>query len=274
MKVLQTQQNRLTTVRIARTIPVPALRSVVSVASTTAPRKAGFCMPGGFDMGYKSVEERFWSKVDTSGECWVWTGAKTFDGGYGQIGTGVGKKLALAHRFSYELAYGPITNGLWVLHRCDNPSCVRPDHLFLGTGKDNAQDMVAKGRGWQQRHPEEIKRGENHGNAKFTDEQVLSVRAAFASGLGVKELARQYKTYPSTIRRMLNGKGWAHLPNIAAERYRTMDRPRMKKLTAEIAREIRALADAGMKQRIIAERFGLDTRTVNGIVRRENWKDA
>lgn len=95
------------------------------------------------------LEERFWPKVDKSpgkgpnGDCWLWTGCK-LPKGYGQIG--IANVPALAHRVSYELANGPIPEGLHVLHACDNPSCVNPTHLLAGTPKDNMQDMISKGR--------------------------------------------------------------------------------------------------------------------------------
>lgn len=94
--------------------------------------------------------ETFWSKVDTTGECWLWLAARIPPYGYGNFGgtqDGV-RWVKLAHRHAYELAHGPIPEGMWVLHRCDNPPCVRPDHLFLGTHADNMRDMVAKGRHW------------------------------------------------------------------------------------------------------------------------------
>lgn len=90
------------------------------------------------------AEQRFWNYVDASGSCWIWTGSKT-DAGYGTHWTD-DKKLVGAHRYSYELHNGPIKDGLFVCHRCDNPPCVNPGHLFLGTAKDNAEDMVRKGR--------------------------------------------------------------------------------------------------------------------------------
>lgn len=90
--------------------------------------------------------ERFWKKVRKSKGCWTWTGSKSRHG-YGQLRTGRGKgRLELAPRISWRLANGPIPDGLCVLHKCDNPPCVRPSHLKLGTMADNSADMVRKGR--------------------------------------------------------------------------------------------------------------------------------
>lgn len=93
--------------------------------------------------------DRFWSKVDKSGECWNWTGARTAPGWHGMFAsdaTRAGRTMVLAHRHSWALANGPVPDGLNVLHRCDNAGCVRPDHLFLGTHSDNMRDRSAKGR--------------------------------------------------------------------------------------------------------------------------------
>lgn len=94
----------------------------------------------------RPLMERFWEKVDMSGDCWVWTGSCS-PWGYGQIGVPP-NQIARAHRVSWELHHGPIPHGLYVCHHCDNPRCVRPDHLFLGTPSDNTQDMLHKGRHW------------------------------------------------------------------------------------------------------------------------------
>ncbi|HCA7769786.1 TPA: HNH endonuclease [Pseudomonas aeruginosa] len=93
------------------------------------------------------IHLRFWSHVirASDGSCWEWSGAK--DGkGYGTINSGCGKSPQKAHRISYEMAHGPIPDGLVVRHKCDNPGCVNPSHLEVGTQKDNSADMVDRGR--------------------------------------------------------------------------------------------------------------------------------
>lgn len=91
-----------------------------------------------------SIEKQYWSKVLKTDGCWSWVGAKHRHG-YGQIR--VNKKLLAAHRVSWLLHYGQIPDGMCVLHKCDNPECTNPEHLFIGTMKDNSRDMMAKGRG-------------------------------------------------------------------------------------------------------------------------------
>ena len=96
----------------------------------------------------RPLAERFWAKVPTLGVgCWEWAGGRDNDEGYGRIREGRGgSPFLLTHRVAWELTQGPIPDGLMVLHKCDNPPCVRPDHLFLGTNTDNMRDASAKGR--------------------------------------------------------------------------------------------------------------------------------
>lgn len=100
----------------------------------------------------RSRDERFWEKVVKSNGCWRWSGS-TGNYGYGQLRSG--EDLERAHRISWELHFGPIPLGMQVLHHCDNPPCVRPDHLWLGTAKTNAEDRQSKGR--QRRPPGDLR---------------------------------------------------------------------------------------------------------------------
>jgi hypothetical protein len=101
-----------------------------------------------------TIEERFWEKVDRTGECWRWTGgrvgsADVESGRYGRFAISTTRGhvvLVLAHRFSWELHFGPVPAGLHVLHACDNPACVNPDHLMVGTHRANRWDASRKGR--------------------------------------------------------------------------------------------------------------------------------
>lgn len=101
--------------------------------------------------------ERFEAKYEpiTESGCWIWTANSDKDG-YGQFR--IGKKMMRPHRFSYEHFVGEIPNGMYVLHKCDIPSCVRPEHLFVGTQKDNVADMIKKGRDWNM----QLERGASH----------------------------------------------------------------------------------------------------------------
>jgi hypothetical protein len=128
----------------------------------------------------RPLADRFWSHVEKLADndaCWLWR-ASMGRGGYGQITVhlATGKRPVLAHRISWELAHGPVPGTLWVLHRCDNPRCVNPAHLFLGTAADNAADMAIKRRS----------------TARIPDEVVRLVRRARDEGISQPEVARRY----------------------------------------------------------------------------------
>ena len=146
-----------------------------------------------------TMEERFWSKVDKSSDCWTWTAAK-LKKGYGQF-KAKSYTLVTAHRLSYEMAYGPIPDGLLVCHKCDNPSCVNPDHLFLGTAQDNSHDMVSKGR--SKNGGAFV--GSANGNAVLRAEDVKEIRAL---SLSYRELASRFGVSKTQIARIKTGLAW------------------------------------------------------------------
>ncbi len=154
----------------------------------------------------RSPVARFWEHVDKTESCWVWT-AFRLSGRYGTFGVGSetdhSKRKEYTHRFSYELHYGPIPAGMSVLHRCDNPACVRPDHLFLGDQRANLADMDAKGR-------RRVGRGMRHHLAKLTAEDVTQIRALSPS-LSAMDLAARFSVNRGTIYRVLRGQHWSLL---------------------------------------------------------------
>jgi hypothetical protein len=148
------------------------------------------------------LAERFWACVDKSGDCWTWTGYRT-PRGYGRLQrNGVG---LLAHRVSYELEHGSIPAGLHVCHHCDNPSCVRPSHLFLGDAKANLADMTAKGR--RRSNPPV---GEAHSSSKLTAAIVVDV-LRLRGVVPQRDLAKRYGVVKSTIANIHRGTTWKHL---------------------------------------------------------------
>lgn len=148
---------------------------------------------------------RLWAKIQKAGpdDCWLWLAHRN-PGGYGTIGSG-GKHgtMLLAHRVAYEEAVGQIPPGLHVLHRCDNPPCCNPAHLWVGTDADNVADMQAKGRKRWKPSP-----GSKNGLAKLTEQQVLEIRAAPGPEVAI---AARYKIAKSNVSFIRLRKTWKHI---------------------------------------------------------------
>lgn len=148
----------------------------------------------------RSLSERFWERVDKRGDCWNWLGRKDKDG-YGSIvrGGGNGPEVR-AHRLAWEMANGPIPVGLKALHRCDNPSCVRPDHLWLGSTADNQSDMARKDRSTH---------GSRSGMAKLDEPTALAIKKMVAAGFRQSSLAKLHGLSRSTVNHIVRGRTWA-----------------------------------------------------------------
>ena len=150
----------------------------------------------------RPLADRFWERVCKTDACWEWSGCKDKDG-YGKIvrAGGNGPEVR-THRLSWELEHGPVPEGLKVLHRCDNPSCVRPDHLFLGTTADNQQDMMRKGRST---------RGSRSARAKLNEDTVLSILDLLHDGIKQARVARMFGLDKCTINHIWRGRTWRHV---------------------------------------------------------------
>ena len=148
------------------------------------------------------TEGQFWGQVNKTDECWIWRG-KVGQGKYGLVV--FNDKWTTAHRVAWILTFGDIPNGLLVCHHCDNPPCVNPAHLFLGTNKDNAMDKVRKGRAYRGR-------GEANTRAKLKYSDVLNIRLEYTAKKGtLAALGRKYGVSTSTIDDIVKGRTWKEL---------------------------------------------------------------
>lgn len=152
--------------------------------------------------GKKNVLQDVWKnvKIKRSDECWEWTKYK-LKNGYGEMG--INNKVYLVHRIVYEQIYGYIPDGLYILHKCNNPSCCNPKHLYLGTQKDNMKQMSEDGRS---------ARGEKSSSAKLKVEDVLEIRKLYSTEKYYHwELGEMFGVSRQQITKILNNQNWKHI---------------------------------------------------------------
>ncbi len=161
-------------------------------------RKTGINNPTGKNQHNLPLDVRFWTKVDKSKDCWEWTASRT-KLGYGRFN--FGKQVVGAHRVAWILENGEIPESLFVCHRCDNPPCVNPSHLFVGTPLDNSADRAQKGRGGSMP-------GEFNPSAKLSMLDAKHIRTLRAGGWQLKSLASMYRVAIQTIWRVTKNRKW------------------------------------------------------------------
>jgi DNA-binding transcriptional regulator YiaG len=210
--------------------------------------------------------QRFWSKVDKSGgvdACWLWIAAKD-KRGYGEIRWN--NHMAIASRVAWELTNGSIPDCLCVCHHCDNPSCVNPSHLFLGTQKDNLSDCQKKGRrNWV--------RGEKHPSCKLSDKQVAEIRQLYATGeISQPALAQRFGVGIRQVWGILHYEN--RVPSSAQRRKRSpKGKYALYKLSdAQVAEIRQRYAKENITQTVLAVEFGVSQSQIGRIVRYKRRK--
>lgn len=208
--------------------------------------------------------ERFWSKVNkgSDGECWDWVRGKDKDG-YGSFW--LNNEDIRAHRLSYIIKNGQIPRNMFICHKCDNPACVNPDHLFLGSNRDNINDMLSKGR---------TRKGEMNNGARLKERQVTEIKKIYLTGkVSSRALAKQFGVGKGTILRIVNGDTWGH--NDLPEGVESID---CIKQIAKARRDIHAVSNEDVLKvydlyftgvisaRKIGEMFGVAKRTILSII--------
>jgi hypothetical protein len=206
---------------------------------------------------------RFWSKVNKIEDgCWEWASNKN-NMGYGRfsLGSVIGKKLA--HRLSYEEANGPIPNGMHICHKCDNPACVNPDHLFAGTRSDNMTDSAKKGRTW---------------NMRLADASVIALLKDYISGMSREAMGKKYGIATCSVDDFTTGSSrkWLHGKHGCPTFEELQSAKRLKPsaiLNAETVLEIRARLENGEQGKDLAAEYGMHKATISDIKLRKIWKD-
>ena len=213
------------------------------------------------------ITKRFETKFDkdpVSG-CWNWNAGRN-KSGYGAfwVSEVIGNKRA--HRVAYKIYKGSIPEDLWVLHRCDNPGCVNPDHLFLGTPKTNHQDMVKKNRRSIQ--------GETHPLSKMTAAAVVEARTRYHNGESCSSLAKVFGVNKKSMRQILYGKHWPNAggPTGKPRGVSKGERHVNAKLTADLVREARQRNKRGESGADLAKAYGVSHSVMCDALRRRSWK--
>lgn len=221
--------------------------------------------------GYTTTElfDIFMSKVakNVDGGCWIWSGTIFEKNGYGDFHV-VGAPSRRAHRASYYFHFGEFDKKLSVLHKCDVPACVNPSHLFLGTVRDNAIDMVNKGRN-------AVFLGSKHGRAKLTENDVLEIREKYSTGnYLLRELAEKFNITREAIGGIVKNKTWKHVKSFERKNRNTRrlgEGHGMAKLKESDIRAIRVLYGKGKSSKEIAPIFNVTRQCICGIINGTHW---
>ena len=226
----------------------------------------------------KNIIKNFWNKVNYPGndvECWEWTAAKGSNKRvYGTFSIKSSKyhKTFRDHRFAWEFYNGPIPDGLLVCHKCDNPACCNPEHLFLGTEQDNMTDKINKNR-------QIIVRGSDVGTSKLTEIDIDEILSGISSGKyqKVSQICNMYNVEDHAIQRILKGERWSHyifqkytksqLQQIRAKIHKDTS----SKLDETKVTQIKSMLRQNSSINLIAQQFNVTTQTIYDIRKGKFW---
>lgn len=174
-------------------------------------QKGIYCSLKCRDEDIRPKEVRFWDHVCKTSACWIWTGSLAGDG-YGRINGGKASPGTFrASRLSWIIHFGCIPHGSYVCHKCDNPACVNPAHLFVGTPKDNVADMIQKNRG-NSAKPKGCQTGSKNNYSKLTEDKVIEIRRRYSDGRQtMQELADRFGVTRLAVWNVLHRKTWKHI---------------------------------------------------------------
>ena len=160
----------------------------------------------------RPAKERFDEKTiwEPNTGCLLWTGAAN-KLGYGSFSMGIERKRIGAHRAAWIIANGEPAPGQSVLHKCDTPSCVNTEHLYIGSASDNSRDMMSRGRGVFQKSPWKLARGSQHWASKLTESQVAGIVVALNGGASQSSVARSLGVTQSAVNHIVRGRTWRHM---------------------------------------------------------------
>ena len=205
----------------------------------------------------ESVITRYWKYVEIGDDCWKWSGTKCK--GYGQLSNGRGKSPVKAHRVSWFIHHGAIPKDMFVCHKCDDPECTNPNHLFLGTQSDNMRDAYNKGRIDNYVHAS----GEKNNVSTLTSREVKAIRKDYSAGLTMKELSIKYNH--SNIMRIVRNICYFD-PNYKPINGNRKPRPFRKKINKQ---DIEYIKNSKLSSRRIAKTFNVSKTTILKIKKGE-----
>lgn len=209
------------------------------------------------------AKTRFFQRIEKlPNGCWKWRGYIRPKGmGYGEIGFG-GRSI-LVHRYSWLIHFGEIPTGKSVLHKCDNPSCVNPEHLFLGTHADNMADCVRKGR---------QSKGEQRYNSKLTDSDVRTISSLIQAGETYTDIGRRFGIKQSSVSDIASGRIWKHVKRPSVPNKRQGELRPDAKMTTDKVKQCIAMVRSGMTHKSVADHFGVTAGAISQIMIGKTWK--